>query len=1408
MIIHKIIDLEYKVLEELGHGGFGTVYKVRNRVDSRLYALKKVKLNPDNETLNERIMREVKLLSRLNHENVIRYYTAWNETETYEISDNSNKQKNQSIDNVVANESTFNGSTKINNQWDISGSSDDEADDIYHTSYLISDKNIERVDVGETSDSYVVFDTSDNNKDENEIVESMKKALGPNLSDDESDTDMMDSTNQVDPINKLRVNRWLYIQMELGQGTLHEAIDLGLPKNKDRARRFFREILDGLCHIHRQGIIHRDLKPVNIFLDSMDRPKIGDFGLATSNLFIVTQNNSPGVHTATAIKPNRISLEKLRLLATPEQLQGGSIDSKEMNRSGERLKYIQYNQTDNIGTPLYMSPELSATSEKTRIAKVVYSHKVDVYSLGIIYFEMLYPFATGHERIISLQELRKNSIKMPADVETHLSKEDIELIRLLVTHDVAARPTSEKLLSSNLLPSIGLKEREYQNIIKQVVQNPQARTHKHMLRLLFEQNDSYLDDFVFDYEDTDFGASGTAATPTKSEAQTLLKDFTTNTIVLDQVKMRMELLFKSRGFIQYSTPTLMPKYTASKYYSRQQIDDVVMLMDKNSSILTLPYDLRLPFARNIARANINYMSRFSIEKIFRQRQILGYHPDQLWECCLDIVTPPLTNGLDLQSADAEIINLIGEVIKAFPMLYNLRPTIKMNDIRLVRNLIKLVLNMNNNNNQTHTTIGTRSPSFRGADPGGVDVGTPNQDEQIDAILSCISESLNISFKKTQLQTSNMQHQHQHHHSIQYNTSSNSLPSHVKEDLKRDLAAKKLMGHTSQSNSLITLLDVAANNPHELLSQYEQLVTRFNSRSGNKQTTTNINLIMDEIRVIIRIMDELICYATGLGLELPLQLSAGYVLNALRPVNFYSGMVCLLECRRYSKLKPKFSKPSSLSSSQHKTVILAVGGRYDKLIEKFSRNRREVFDPMRRADSNAGGPGGNSEVTSNNSSSKSPIVGLGNNHHDGRPKTAVGVSFEVEKFARFVLEDYVDKVINDSDQIIVTPSIQQLVRLNFSLGAAANAQWPWACETGANIINKTQTGQQQQQHSILTSTNTNTTTTTIGSSNNHLTPTIPIIISPDSIQTPNLSFPNFNNQSHNTPISGISFASASASTSTLGPLAYNTQLQQQQQQSSSSSFNLQQHNNNYQQQSININNLSAPNLINNSSINSQLTSTSFIRSFPLTTHSTPLVSNNFGTSLCIRFWPLDLAICSMAHPKSKLQITIIASIIRQLRDKGVVCNELMPSGGSSSFELDSLMMLCRENRIPYVLTMKCQQQQTSLDLLSASTSASSIGANSSIIMGDDHNHHNTSSLSSSPGASPSGKQTHSMNNNQNQYQHLAQVNQHSQQHQAQLYNLNAILQSCIVTLYQQDKGRFRELKRTDALSMIDYLVKRY
>lgn len=77
---HSRITNEFEVLEWLGRGAFGDVLKVKNTLDGGVYAIKRIELNPKNKLLNRKITREVKLLSRMNHENVVRYYNSWIES--------------------------------------------------------------------------------------------------------------------------------------------------------------------------------------------------------------------------------------------------------------------------------------------------------------------------------------------------------------------------------------------------------------------------------------------------------------------------------------------------------------------------------------------------------------------------------------------------------------------------------------------------------------------------------------------------------------------------------------------------------------------------------------------------------------------------------------------------------------------------------------------------------------------------------------------------------------------------------------------------------------------------------------------------------------------------------------------------------------------------------------------------------------------------------------------------------------------------------------------------------------------------------------------------------------------------------------------------------------------------------
>jgi len=68
-LVNEFDDL----IENLGQGGFGSVGKFKNKKDGKIYAIKQI------SGANERHETEVKVLSRLQHKNIIRYYSCWTE---------------------------------------------------------------------------------------------------------------------------------------------------------------------------------------------------------------------------------------------------------------------------------------------------------------------------------------------------------------------------------------------------------------------------------------------------------------------------------------------------------------------------------------------------------------------------------------------------------------------------------------------------------------------------------------------------------------------------------------------------------------------------------------------------------------------------------------------------------------------------------------------------------------------------------------------------------------------------------------------------------------------------------------------------------------------------------------------------------------------------------------------------------------------------------------------------------------------------------------------------------------------------------------------------------------------------------------------------------------------------------
>jgi beta-lactam-binding protein with PASTA domain len=84
-----------------------------------------------------------------------------------------------------------------------------------------------------------------------------------------------------------------YIAMELLEGvTLKDLVKRDGPLEPTRAIDLAIQILRAARFAHKRGIIHRDLKPHNVIVDSEDRAKVTDFGIARAGASDMTETGS------------------------------------------------------------------------------------------------------------------------------------------------------------------------------------------------------------------------------------------------------------------------------------------------------------------------------------------------------------------------------------------------------------------------------------------------------------------------------------------------------------------------------------------------------------------------------------------------------------------------------------------------------------------------------------------------------------------------------------------------------------------------------------------------------------------------------------------------------------------------------------------------------------------------------------------------------------------------------------------------------------------------------------------------------------------------------------------------------------------------------------------------------------
>ncbi|MFO0564543.1 MAG: protein kinase [Polyangiaceae bacterium] len=196
-----------------------------------------------------------------------------------------------------------------------------------------------------------------------------------------------------------------YLVMELLTGeSLQQLIDRQRKIPRDQALDFALQILSGLEAAHALGVVHRDLKPDNVFITpSTGGPvcKLLDFGIA--------------------------------------KLRQSNDYSKGLTRPGALM-----------GTPEYMSPEQLYSADRV-------DHRADLYSLGVILFEMLAGErpAMGEDASAIVGNVLAGKVKRLSDLNVELPKELVDVVHKAIEPDKGRRFQSALEMRGALAPFAG-----------------------------------------------------------------------------------------------------------------------------------------------------------------------------------------------------------------------------------------------------------------------------------------------------------------------------------------------------------------------------------------------------------------------------------------------------------------------------------------------------------------------------------------------------------------------------------------------------------------------------------------------------------------------------------------------------------------------------------------------------------------------------------------------------------------------------------------------------------------------------------------------------------------------------------------------------------------------------------------
>ncbi|KAK7262583.1 hypothetical protein RJT34_30157 [Clitoria ternatea] len=385
---------------------------------------------------------------------------------------------------------------------------------------------------------------------------------------------------------------YLYIQMEYCPRTLRQVFESYDHFDKQQAWHLFRQIVEGLAHIHGQGIIHRDLTPSNIFFDARNDIKIGDFGLAKF-----------------------LKLEQLdQDVGHPTDMIGVSIDG-----------------TGQVGTYFYTAPEIEQGWPKI-------DEKADMYSLGIVFFELWHPFGTAMERHVVLSDLKQKGELPPAWVAEFPEQES--LLRQLMSPGPSDRPSATELLKNAFPPR--MESELLDDILRTMQKSEDTSIYEKVLNAIFDE------EMLSTKHIGQLGRLGPVGDNTSSiqytEFETEVRDYV--------VDVNREIFRQHCAkHLEISTMRLLddcPQFNRN----------AVKLLTQGGDMLELCHELRLPFVKWIISKQKSSFKRYEISPVFR-RAVGHSSPNRYLQGDFDII------GGSSALTEAEVIKVTRDIVTCF-----------------------------------------------------------------------------------------------------------------------------------------------------------------------------------------------------------------------------------------------------------------------------------------------------------------------------------------------------------------------------------------------------------------------------------------------------------------------------------------------------------------------------------------------------------------------------------------------------------------------------------------------------------------------------------------------------------------------------------------------------------------------